>query len=232
MAARDYRTAKEDFEQRMQELQWVDNMSRTVTGARTMLANLPQGPSSVADLIGRLWQEQQRGVTMTDDQVERLVGFWLSSAERLGALMGPGRTALREFFNGVYRTGQALLGATVAAVTPAVPVADPVAPHEPATPVRPLMVDPPPAAPSPSGGATSPPPLPDPSPEEFRLPESAVATRNQPLQLGMDGLLNDSAGRSPPGDESAPTVGQESRPATELSDTEQPAPKRVRTPGR
>ncbi|KAL8440768.1 hypothetical protein Emag_007748 [Eimeria magna] len=232
MAARDYRTAKENFEQRMQELQWVDNMSRTVTGARTMLANLPQGPSSVADLIGRLRQEQQRGATMTDDQVERLVGFWLSSAERLGALMGPGRAALREFFNGVYRTGQALLGATVASVTPAVPVADPVAPHEPATPVRPLMVDHPPAAPSPPGGATPPPPLPDPSTEEFRLPESAVATRDQPLQLGMDGLLNGSAGRSPPGDESVPTVGQESRPATELSDTEQPAPKRVRTPGR
>ncbi|KAL8446317.1 hypothetical protein Emag_004769 [Eimeria magna] len=232
MAARNYRTAKENFEQRMQELQWVDNMSSTVTGARTMLANLPQGPSSVADLIGRLRQEQQRETTMTDDQVERLVGFWLSSAERLGALMGPGRAALSEFFNGVYRTGQALLGATVASVTPAVPVADPVAPHEPAPPVRPLMVDHPPAAPSPPGGATSPPPLPDPSTEEFRLPESAVATRNQPLQLGMDGLLNGSAGRSPPGDESVPTVGQESRPATELSDTERPAPKRVRTPGR
>ncbi|KAL8440636.1 hypothetical protein Emag_007865 [Eimeria magna] len=94
------------------------------------------------------------------------------------------------------------------------------------------MVDHPPASPSPPGGATPPPPLPDPSTEEFRLPESAVATRNQPLQLGMDGLLNGSAGRSPPGDESVPTVGQESRPATELSDTEQPAPKRVRTPGR
>ncbi|KAL8441279.1 hypothetical protein Emag_007310 [Eimeria magna] len=194
MAARDYRTAKDNFEQRMQELQWVDNMSRTVTGARTMLASLPQGPSSVADLIGRLRQEQQRGVTMTDDQ--------------------------------------ALLGATVAAVTPAAPVADPVAPHEPATPVRPLMVDHPPAAPSPPGGATSPPPLSDPGTEEFRLPESAVATRNSPLQLGMDGLLNGSAGRFPPGDESVPTVGQESRSATELSDTEHFARKRVRTPGR
>ncbi|KAL8441282.1 hypothetical protein Emag_007307 [Eimeria magna] len=229
-AARDYRTAKENFEQRMQELQWVDNMSRTVTGARTMLANLPQGPSSVADLIGRLRQKQQRGVTVTDDQVERLVGCWLSSAERLSALMGPGRTFLREFLNGVYRTGQALLGATVAAATPAAPVAYPAAPHEPATPVRPLMLDHPP--PSPPGGATSPPPLPDPSTEEFRLPESAVATRNPPLQLGMDGLLNGSAGRSPPGDESVPPVGQEPRYTTELSDAEQPAPKRVRTPGR
>ncbi|KAL8441267.1 hypothetical protein Emag_007320 [Eimeria magna] len=88
-AAREYKTAKENFEQRMQELQWVDNMSRTVTGARTMLANLPQGPSSVADLVGRLRQEQQRGVTVTEDQVERLVGFWLSSAERFPPLWAP-----------------------------------------------------------------------------------------------------------------------------------------------
>ncbi|KAL8439971.1 hypothetical protein Emag_007891 [Eimeria magna] len=168
-AAREYRTARENFEQRMQELQWVDNMSRTVTGARTVLANLPQGSSSVADLVGRFRQEQQRGVTVTDDQVERLVGFWLSSAERLAALMGPGRTSLREFLNGVYRTGQALLGATVAAAAAAASVEDPAAPHEPATPVRSIVVDNPSAAPSPPGEATPPPPLPDPSTEEFRF---------------------------------------------------------------
>ncbi|KAL8440646.1 hypothetical protein Emag_007855 [Eimeria magna] len=231
-AAREYRTAKENFEHRMQELLWVDNMSRTVTGARTMLANLPQGQSSVAGLVGRLRQEQQRGVTVTEDQVERLVGFWLSSAERLASLMGPGRTSLREFLNGVYRAGQALLGATVAAAAPASPVADPAAPHEPATPVRSIEVDHPSAASSPPEETTPPPPLPALSTEEFRLPEPAVATRNSPLQLGMDGLLNGSAGRSPAGDESVPPVSQEPRPATELSETEQPAPKRVRTPGR
>ncbi|KAL8440304.1 hypothetical protein Emag_007883 [Eimeria magna] len=225
-AAREYKTAKENFEQRMQELQWVDNMSRTVTGARTMLANLPQGPSSVADLVGRLRQEQQRGVTVTDDQVERLVGFWLSSAERLTSLMGPGRTAFREFFNGVYPTRQALLGATVAAAAPAAPVADPAAPPEPATPVRSIRVDHPSPAPSTPGEATPPPPPPDPSAEEFRLREPAVATRSPPLQLGMDGLLNGSAGRSPAGDESVPPVSQEPRSATELSETEQPAPTR------
>ncbi|KAL8440831.1 hypothetical protein Emag_007697 [Eimeria magna] len=146
--------------------------------------------------------------------------------------MGPGKTALREFFNGVYRTGQALLGATVAAAAPAAPVADPAAPHEPATPVRSIEVDHPSAASSPPGETTPPPPLPDLSTEEFRLPEPAVATRNPPRQVGMDGLLNGSAGRSPAGDESVPPVSQEPRSAAELSETEQPAPQRVRAPGR
>ncbi|KAL8441298.1 hypothetical protein Emag_007297 [Eimeria magna] len=196
-AAREYRTAKQNFEHRMQESLWVDNMSRTVTGARTMLANFPQGQSSVAGLVGRLRQEQQRGVTATEDQVERLVGFWLSSAERLASLMGPGRTFLLEFLNGLYRAGQALLGATVAAAASSVPVADPAAPREPATPVRSIKVDHPSAVSTPPGETTPPPPLPDLSTEEFRLPEPAVATRNSPLQLGMDGLLNGSAGRSP-----------------------------------
>ncbi|KAL8445284.1 hypothetical protein Emag_005139 [Eimeria magna] len=206
-------------------------MSRTVTGARTILANLPQGTSSVADLAGPLRQQQQKGVTVTDDQVERLVGFWLSSAERLAALMGPGKTALREFFSGVYRTGQALLGATVAAAAPAAPAADPAASPEPATPARSIRVDHPSPALSTPGEATPPPPPPDPRAEEFRLPEPAMTTRSPPLQLGMDGLLNGSAGRSPAGDESMPPVRQESRSATELSESEQPAPKRVRTPG-
>ncbi|KAL8439696.1 hypothetical protein Emag_007901 [Eimeria magna] len=197
-AARDYKTAKENFEQRLQELQ----------------------------------NEQQRGLTVTDDQVEHLVGFWLSSAERLAALMGPGKTALREFFNGVYRTGQALLGATVAAAAPAAPVADPAASPELATPARSSRVDHPSPALSTPGGATPPPPPPDPRAEEFRLPEPAMTTRSPPLQLGMHGLLNGSAGRSPAGDESVPPVCQESRSATELSESEQPAAKRVRTPGR
>ncbi|KAL8440658.1 hypothetical protein Emag_007844 [Eimeria magna] len=183
-------------------------------------------------LVGRLRQEQQRGVTVTEDQVERLAGICLSSAERSACLMGPGRTSLREILNGVYRAGQALLGATVAAAAPAVPVAEPAAPHEPATPVRSIEVDHPSAVSSTSGETTLPPPLPDLSTEEFRLPEPAVATRNPPLQLGMDGLLIGSAGRSPAGDEGAAAVSQEPRYATELSEAEQPAPKRVRTPGR
>ncbi|KAL8441281.1 hypothetical protein Emag_007309 [Eimeria magna] len=193
-AAREYRTAKDNFEQRMQELQWVDHMSRTVTGARTLLANLPQGSSSAADLVGHLRQEQQREVTVTDDQ--------------------------------------ALLGATVAAAAPAAPAADPAAPHEPAAPVRSIAVDHPSAAPSPPGEATPPPPLPDPTTEEFRLPQPAVATRNPPLQLAMDGLLNGAAGRSPTGDQSVPPNSREPRSATELSETEQPAPKRARSAGR
>ncbi|KAL8441265.1 hypothetical protein Emag_007321 [Eimeria magna] len=159
---------------------------------------------------------------------------WILVIQRgaVAALMGSGRIALREFFNGVYRTGQALLGATVAAAAPAAPVADPAAPPQPATPVRSVRVDHPSRAPSTPGEATPPPPPPDPSVEEFRLPEPAAATRSPPLQLGMDGLLNGSAGRSPAGDESVPPVSQEPRSATELSETEQPAPKRVRAPGR
>ncbi|KAL8444590.1 hypothetical protein Emag_005422 [Eimeria magna] len=193
-AAREYRTARKNFEYRMQELQWVDNMSRTVTGARAMLTNLPQGQSSVAGLVGRLRQEHLGGPAVTEDQ--------------------------------------ALLGATVAAAAPAVPVAEPAAPREPATPARPAEADRSSALPSTPGETTQRPPLPDLSTEEFRLPEPAVVARNPPLQLGMDGLLNGSAGRSRAGDESAAPVSQEQRSATELSEAEQPAPKRVRTPGR
>ncbi|KAL8448925.1 hypothetical protein Emag_003810 [Eimeria magna] len=220
-AAREYRTAKENFEHRMQELLWVDAMSRTRTGARTMLA------SAGAELGSGPGGPPAAGTAKGSD-----VGFWLSSAERLASLMGPGRTSLREFLNGVYRAGQALLGATVAAAAPAVPVAEPAAPYEPAPPVRSTEVDHPSAVSSTPGGTTPPPPLPDLSTEELRLPEPAVATRNPPLQLGMDGLLNGSAGRSPAGDEGAAPVSQKQRSATELSEAEQPALKRVRTPGR
>ncbi|KAL8440651.1 hypothetical protein Emag_007850 [Eimeria magna] len=45
----------------------------------------------------------------------------------------------------------------------------------------------------------------------------------------MDGLLNGSAGRCPAGDESVPPVSQEPRSATELSETEQPAPPHTRS---
>ncbi|KAL8441748.1 hypothetical protein Emag_006922 [Eimeria magna] len=194
-AAREYRAARESFEYRLQELQWVDSPSRMVATAHAV---------SRTALVDQLPREELGGPAVTEDQVKRLVGFWLSSAERLAALVGPDSTALREFLNGVYRAGQALLGMRVAST----------------------------AFPSSPGKTTPPPPLPDLGAEEFRLPESAVTARNPPQQLGMYGLLNGSAGRSPADDATLAPVGQETGSAAELSETEQPAPKRPRSPGR
>ncbi|KAL8440770.1 hypothetical protein Emag_007747 [Eimeria magna] len=53
-AAREYRAARESFEYRLQELQWVDNMSRAVAVGRAVLTRLPQGRSSLAGLVGRM----------------------------------------------------------------------------------------------------------------------------------------------------------------------------------
>ncbi|KAL8442445.1 hypothetical protein Emag_006462 [Eimeria magna] len=75
-AAREYRTARENFEFRLQELQCVDSMSRTGATARAVLPSPPHGQSSVARLVGQLSQEQLGGPAVTEDQVERLVGFW------------------------------------------------------------------------------------------------------------------------------------------------------------
>ncbi|KAL8449409.1 hypothetical protein Emag_003590 [Eimeria magna] len=192
-AAREYKTAREIFEYRLQELQWVDNMSRTVAAA---------------------------------------LGFWLSSAERLAALMGPGRTSLREFLSGVYPAGQALLGTTVATAVPSRPVAAPAAPREPSTFAPPTGLDSPSALPGTPEVTTPPPPLPDLRTEEFRVPESSVTVRDLPQQLGTDGLLNGSVGRSPADDASAATDDKEKGPSAELSGTEQPPPKRARTLGK
>ncbi|KAL8440698.1 hypothetical protein Emag_007811 [Eimeria magna] len=89
-AAREYKTARESFEYRLQELQWVDYMSRTVAAALSVLTGLAQGPGSLTGLANRMRLEQLRSPAVTDDQVERLVGFWLSGTERLAALTGPG----------------------------------------------------------------------------------------------------------------------------------------------
>ncbi|KAL8441470.1 hypothetical protein Emag_007140 [Eimeria magna] len=198
-AAREHRTARENFEYRLQELQWVDNMSRTVAAARAMLTNLPHGQSSVGGLVGRLRQEHLGGPAVTEDQVECLVGFCLSSAKR----------RCWERRN--------------AAVTSR-PVAAPAAPREPTTPAQFAKADQPSASPNTPEETTPPPPLPNLSAEEFRLPESSVTASNLPQQLGMDGLLNGSAGRSPAGDDGVAPVSQEKGSAAELSETEQPAP--------
>ncbi|KAL8441177.1 hypothetical protein Emag_007391 [Eimeria magna] len=206
--------------------------TRTVAAARAVFTSLPHGQSSVAGLVGRLSQEHLEGPAVTEDQVECLVGFRLSSAERLAALMGPGRTSLREFLNWVYRAGKALLGTTVATAVPSRPVAAPAAPREPSTSAPFAGPDHPSALPGTSEETTPPPPLPDLSAEEFRLPESPVTSHNPPQQLGMDGLVNGSVGRSPADDDGAAPGSQEKGSAAALPGTEQPAPKRARTPGR
>ncbi|KAL8444166.1 hypothetical protein Emag_005638 [Eimeria magna] len=231
-AAREYRAARENFEYRLQELQWVDSLSRKVATAHAVLMSHWHGQSSAADLVDQLRRDQLGGPAVTEDQVERFVRFWLSSAERIAALVTPGRTSLREFLNGVYRAAQALLGMTVASTVPSRPVDAPAAPREPHTSAPSAGMGRPSALPSTPEETTPPPPLPDLGTEEFRLPESAVTARNPPQQLGMDGLLNGSAGRSPADDASVAPVGQETGSAAELSETELPAPKRARTPGR
>ncbi|KAL8440645.1 hypothetical protein Emag_007856 [Eimeria magna] len=200
--------------------------------ARWVLTSLPQGQSSLTGLADRVRQEQLGGPAVTGDQVECLVGFWLSSAERLTPLMGPGRASLREFFNGVYRTGQALLRSTVATSAPPRGVAAPGAPHEPGAVARPAGPDSPSAPPGTPDVTTPPPPLPALLTEEFRLPEPSVGVRDPPQQLGMDGLLNGSAGRSPADDVSSAADDKGKGSAAELSGVKQPAPKRARTPGR
>ncbi|KAL8443858.1 hypothetical protein Emag_005760 [Eimeria magna] len=177
-------------------------MSRTVAAARAVLTSTPHGQSSVAGLVCRLRQEQLGGPAMMEDQVEYL------------------------------RAGHALLGTTVATAVPPLPVAAPAAPREPSTPAPFAGLDHPSALPGTPEETTPLLALPDLSAEEFRLPESSVTARNAPQQLSMDGLLSGSVGRSPADDDSAAPGGREKGSAAELSETEQPAPKRARTPGR
>ncbi|KAL8444223.1 hypothetical protein Emag_005635 [Eimeria magna] len=129
--------AQESLEYRPQKLQLVDNMSPTVAAARWVLTSLPPGQSSLTGLADRRRQEQLGGPCGDGGPGGVFVGFWVSSVERLAALMGPGRASLLEFLNGVYRTGQALLGSTVAASAPTRRVAAPPAPHEPGAVARP-----------------------------------------------------------------------------------------------
>ncbi|KAL8440685.1 hypothetical protein Emag_007823 [Eimeria magna] len=216
--------ARENFEYPLQELQWVDSLSSTVATAHAVLTKPSHGQSSAAGLVDQLRREQLGGPAVTEDQVERLVGFWLSSAERLATLVGPGRTSLREFLNGVYRAGQALLGMTVASTVPSRPVDAPAAPREPSTSASVAETGDPSDLPS--------------FPEETTPPRPCLiwvqkssacpiicdrAQPNPPQQLGMDGLLNGSAGRSPADDASVAPVGQETGSAAELSEKEQPA---------
>ncbi|KAL8442558.1 hypothetical protein Emag_006359 [Eimeria magna] len=53
-AAQEYRTARENFEYRLQELQWVDSLSRTVATAHAVLTSPSHKQSSAAALVDQL----------------------------------------------------------------------------------------------------------------------------------------------------------------------------------
>ncbi|KAL8443791.1 hypothetical protein Emag_005805 [Eimeria magna] len=149
-------------------------MRRTVAAARAVLTSLPHGQRSLAGVVGQMRQEQLGGPAVTEDQVECLVGFWLSSMDRLVSLMGSGKTSLREFVDGVYRAGQALLGTAVARTFAPRLVAATAAPREPSTSAPLAGPDGPLALPCTPEETTAQTLLPDLSVEEFRLPESSV----------------------------------------------------------
>ncbi|KAL8442993.1 hypothetical protein Emag_006158 [Eimeria magna] len=172
------------FDYHLEELQRVDHTSRTVAAARAVLIGLSQEPGSLTGLANPMRIEQLRNSAVTDDQVERLVGFCLPSTERLSALMGPGRASLRESFNGVHLTGQALLGSAVAASVPLRLVAVTAASREQGEAARPAEPDSASAPPGASDTKASSPPLPTSRTGEFRLPGPSVAPRDPPQQLG------------------------------------------------
>ncbi|KAL8441663.1 hypothetical protein Emag_006983 [Eimeria magna] len=68
-SALEYRTARGSSEYRLQELQWVDNMSCTVAAARAVLTSLPQGQRLLAVPAHRMRQERLAGPAVTEDQV-------------------------------------------------------------------------------------------------------------------------------------------------------------------
>ncbi|KAL8443790.1 hypothetical protein Emag_005804 [Eimeria magna] len=81
-----------------------------MTAARSVLTGVSQGPGSLTGLANRMRLKQLRTRAVTDDQVERVVGFALLSGERLAGVTRAARTSLPEFFNGVYLSGRAMLG--------------------------------------------------------------------------------------------------------------------------
>ncbi|KAL8450002.1 hypothetical protein Emag_003470 [Eimeria magna] len=230
-AGQEYRAASESFEHCLQELQWVDSLSRTIA-AHAMLTSSSHGQSSAPSQVDQPRQEQLGGPAVTEDQVERLILFWLSSAERLATLVGPGRTSPREFRNGLYRAEQALLGMTVASTVPPRPVDAPAAPHEPSASAPSAGMGHFSALPSTPEETTPPPPLPDLGTEEFRLPQSSVTERIPPQHLGVDELLNGLVGRCSADDASVAPVAQQTGSTAELSKIKQPASRRTRTPGK
>ncbi|KAL8442992.1 hypothetical protein Emag_006157 [Eimeria magna] len=130
------------------------------------LPALSPSAASAVEALG--YMAGSRGRAVTDDQVERLA-------------------SLREFFNGVDRTGQALLGSAVAASVPLRLVAVPAAPQEQGEAARPAEPDSASAPPGTPDTIAPPPPLPTLRTGEFRLPGPSVAPRDPPQQLGMDG---------------------------------------------
>ncbi|KAL8442145.1 hypothetical protein Emag_006611 [Eimeria magna] len=234
-AARDHREAREVFEHHLEELKWVEHLCRTMAASRTVLTGLDRTRrrhcGSTPGLANRTRLQQLRDPAVTDDQVERLVGFWLSGTGGMTAFMGPGRASLSEFLNGVYRTGQALLGLVVAVAVPAGPAAPPAASAEQGAAAQPEE----PASDSSPPGATDmiepPPPIPTPRTEDLRSPPPLVATRISHVQVELDGVANGSASRSPDDGSGSAADSRGEGSSAELSREEQPASKRALTPG-
>ncbi|KAL8441367.1 hypothetical protein Emag_007237 [Eimeria magna] len=196
-AAREYRTARESFEYRLQELQWIDSMSRTVAAARAMLTSLPRGQSSVAGPRGAVSRPHGPGQNISARISQRGIPCGSAPAGNDGGYQ-------RAFTSG-RRAGGASPAGPVCTARRAGPSLGSTR-HPRKKPHRRR-------------------PCPTLSAEEFRLPESSVTARDPPQQLGMDGLLNGYVGSSPADDGSAPTANQEKGSAAELSEREQPAPK-------
>ncbi|KAL8440715.1 hypothetical protein Emag_007795 [Eimeria magna] len=208
-AAGDYKGAQEVIEHHLVGLKWA--------------------PAVFTGLANRLRVRKLRDPEVADGQVERRIQFWLSGTERLATLMGPGQSSLREFFNGVYRTGQAFLGSLVDASVPAGPAAPPAAPSEQgaaAQPIEPCSVA---ATPGATGTIEASPPSPIPGPAEPRDVQPLVATRTPHSQVGLDELANGSATTADGSGSAADT--SRAGFSAELLGVEQPASKRARTRG-
>ncbi|KAL8441244.1 hypothetical protein Emag_007334 [Eimeria magna] len=151
--------ARESLEYRLEELQWVDNMSRTVAAAGWVLKGVRQGQSSLTGLADRMRQKQLEGPAVMGDQVECFVGLWMSSVERRRLSCSRAEHLCASSSTGYTRTGQALLGSTVATCAPRHQVATPAAPHEPGAVSRPARPDSPSAPPGTPDVTTLPPPF-------------------------------------------------------------------------
>ncbi|KAL8440656.1 hypothetical protein Emag_007846 [Eimeria magna] len=172
-AAREYKMARESFEYRLQEL-WAKLVSGPGRPDAPGAVRGPGGDGGSDGVFGRVLVVQRGAASRSH---------------------GPGRTSLRKFLSGVYRTGEALLGTAVATSISSRLGAAPAAPRGPSAFAPPTRPDSPSALPGAPEETTPPPPMPDLRAEEFRLPGSSATARDPPQQLGMDRLLDGSPSR-------------------------------------
>ncbi|KAL8442712.1 hypothetical protein Emag_006264 [Eimeria magna] len=206
-------------------------MSRTVAAAPWVLTSLPQGQSSLTVLADAMRQEQLGGPCGDGGPGGVFGRVLVVQRGAAGRCHEPGQSiSARVPQRGIpYGAGPAGIdGGDLRTSTPGLP-------RRRRRTSRARLRGPPgrtgllrrrhPDVPTP------PPPLPASLTEELGLPEPSVAVRDPPQQLGMDGLLNGSGGRSPADDVSSAANDKGKGSAAEHSGVEQPAPKRERTPG-